>query len=589
MSYFLMKRMVFLVTGLSLASSAAMPAQDNPVFEAFVSIRTASLDSYFELSFILRNASGYDFQPPDLRDFVVASGPSRTIRSSIINGKASQEVSFSYSVKPRKTGTFKIGAASIKVDSRILRTNPISLVVVERRETQHPAQSGEDYFIRAEPSVESAYVGQQISLDYKLYTLVDIESYNVLEESDYPGFYAEDLRRFDSHIVREQLNRGAYTTKILKRVALFPQQTGALAIAPLQLQLNLIEEEPSKPGSFFFSRQIKRVLAQTQPVQIEVRPLPPGAPPHFSGAVGRYSAHSNVHRAVISTDDVLAIRLTLNGNGDMKRTQAPPLELPDEFEVYEPRLIEESKYESAGEIISKKVFEYLALPRQVGDYTIAPVFAFFDPDSNAYRMTEEMTHAVTIRPGSRRLAPEPPGEYTGAEVGMDVHEPRYNIQPRRSGSAFFYSPLFWTLGAFPFALFGAAVVLRIVERRDQRIDPLRRKRRQARKEARRRLDEARKLLRAGDARAFYHEISRAILGYIGDKLNIPRSGMSKDNVREKLRSLSLPESLIENCLRLVHTCEVALFAGNAQVADMNEVFQQTEEILAAMESGITDK
>ena len=143
------------------------------------------------------------------------------------------------------------------MDGKTLRSEPVTIRVVEGRTgADATAAASGRFFVRAEPATGEAYIGQQIWLDYKLYTTIDIESYNILEESDYPGFYAEDLKRTDGRVMREVVDGTSYTTKVLKRVALFPQQAGLLTVDALQIQLGIVEEG-SRPNSFFFNRQIK--------------------------------------------------------------------------------------------------------------------------------------------------------------------------------------------------------------------------------------------------------------------------------------------------------------------------------------------
>jgi len=554
--------------------------QDAPSFEARADAREVLLGSYFEVTFSLRDGDGSNFQAPSFRDFVVVAGPSRSISTRIINGQVTRQMSYSYSLKPRRIGRFSIGAASIEVGGNTLRTEPVSISVVRGK----PTEEGEgEFFIRAEPSATEAYIGQQISLDYKLYTTIDIENYNVLEETDYQGFYAEDLKRHDGRIMREVIDGQQYTTKVLKRVALFPQQTGKLTINPLQLQLGVIEGDGGRgANSFFFNRQIKRLLTQTEPVDITVMPLPEPRPEAFTGAVGEFDLTIDLGSRILSTDDALSLKLTIRGDGDIKRVLPPNVRFPDSFEAYEPKILNESIIERGGRLISEKTIEYLALPKQAGNFQLQPAFAYFQPDSNRYVVLDENQYQLTVAEGSRSVN-GPAIEAPAAAPLTDIHFIKTDTSLRRSGYTFFGSPGFWVLSLMPFLLLGSVVVVRQYRRRLQSTDPGLLRRRRAQKVARQRLQKAEQFRQLNQPRSFYDEVSKAMLGYVGDKLQIPGSEMSKENVREKLRTLKVDEAAIEQFLSVIHTCEMALFAGKDNAEAMQKTYDNALEVIASIE------
>ncbi len=573
--------MMIIAVGFLPAMTAA---QEAPEFEAFADARQVLVNGFFEVTFTLRNGNGSNFQPPAFKDFIVASGPSRSVSTTIINGQVSKEMSYTYSLKPRKTGRFTIGPASVDVDGKTLRTKALRIEVIAGKKDGSSNEKPQ-FMVQAEPSTKSAYIGQQISLDYKLYTTINIESYNLLEESDYPGFYAEDLKRFDSRVTREIVGGVQYTTKVLKRIALFPQQAGALTLEPLQLQLGVVTDDARRPNSFFFNRQIQRLMAQTEPVVLNVLTLPAGAPESFSGAVGQFTMTSSINRSTLTTDDIVTIRVTITGNGDIKRVQPPNLKLPPSFELYEPKVVDERTYETNGSLEGKKVIEYLALPREAGEYRIRPVFTFFDPDSASYRTIGEMEYALTIRPGSRRPASAPIiSDDDLAAADQDIRYLKTNIKLHKQRGYFVGSPVFWTLTALPFFLLGGVVFLRRIQDRQRNIDPLLLRSRQARKAALKRLEQAKVFMEKSQSRSFYDEISKAMLGYVGDKLRIPRSTMTKDNVQQKLTELQVSETNIQQFLQIVQNCEMALFAGKDNAGAMSQTYQDTLEVLTAIEA-----
>lgn len=548
-------------------------------FEAHTNARQIVLNSYFEITFTLRNADGDNFTPPSFDNFSVLAGPSRAMSTTIINGAVSKEISFSYTLRPKRSGKFSIGSASMKVNGKTLKTNSLAIEVVDAKKLKKDNPVNR-IFIEAQLNTKDAYLGQQITLDYKLYTAADIDSYSILQECDYQGFYAQDLRRFDEPPVREVIKGVQYVTKILKRVALFPQQAGTLSISPMELELAVLVGD-SREEIFSLNRDVQRLLVRTEPVQVNVRPLPPNAPPSFTGAVGQYSAGFALARADVSTDDVLSLRLSISGSGDIKRVQPPKLNLPDSFEIFDPKILAEETLENLnGEIVGKKEIEYLIQPKSPGTYRLQPAFTYFDPEKKQYITLNESIFDVTVRQGTQRpnTATEPP-----ADVDEDIRYIKINTHLQKANNHFFGSPAFWTLTALPFLFFMGVIVLKRNQLQSSNIDSLQLRIKRARQEASYRLKLAEQHLKANESRAFYDEISRALLGYVCDKLQIPGSELTKENVQEKLRSLQVEEALIQDFMQIIQTCEIALYSGKDNPEAMSDIYQRAVNNLSKME------
>ncbi len=566
--------------------STTLALRAQVTFEAFADARQVYLDGFFDVTFSLKNGKGEDFTPPDFQGVELVSGPRRAVSTTIINGQVSNETNIIYTLKPERLGALRIGPARITVDGEVLRSNALRVDVVER-ETVDGEAADEPIFIRSLTSVDSAYVGQQVSLDYKLYTSTNIESYNVLQEAEYPGFFAQDLKRFDSRVMRELLGGQQYTTKVLKRVALFPQQAGLLQIDPMRLQLGVVEGEDRSTRSFFFNRKIRRVMVESSPAAIRVMPLPANPPETFTGAVGDYDMNIEAGSRSISTDEVLSLRVSLTGTGDIKRVLPPALPFPASFDLYDPRVLEESTFEVNGRIQSRKTFEYLAQPTEAGDYRIEPAFTYFDPDSSAYVTLHAEPIDLSVEAGSGRPRARLP-EMAGP-AARDIRYLKTVGSIGKSGKPFFQSVAFWGLTALPFFVFLGMIGTQRVQRYRESLDPTLLRRKRARKQALKRLRSAKIHLEAGENRAFYDEVSKSMLGYVGDKLQIPRSDLSKENVRAKLVSLGVEESLTERFVKLLQTCEMALFAGRDKAEGMQEVYTEATELLTSIEQAFRGK
>ncbi len=539
-------------------------------------------NGYFQVTYTLNNARGGNFEAPSFKNFKVLNGPNRSMSTTIINGNTTQKVSYSYSLQPKKVGKFRIAPATISVNGKTIKSNALLIDVIKASAASKNATEEQQLFVKAEIDTNLVYVGQQLVIDYKLYTTVNIENYDIAFEPEYQGFFARDIRRFDSRAVREVVDGIQYTTKVLKRIALFPQQTGLQTIAPMTVRLGVITGN-KRPNSFFFSNQIKPVNVQTNPLDINVKSLPMPVPPSFSGAVGKYAVNSFIDKTNLTTDDAIAVKLTIQGNGDIKRLQPPSLNFPGVFEVYEPKVLDEISQESGGKLIGQKTIEYLAIPKQKGQYQLNPSFTYFDTDSAKFITLVPNVFNLNIRQGKGTPTSQLP---VGSEVviNKDIRYIKSNTSFNSKGTPFPKTGLFYGLLLFPFLVLSGAFIYKQLLAKNGNIDIALLKKNRAQKVATKRLETANEFLKANKSRDFYDEISRALLGYVCDKLSIPLSELTKDNVRQKLQSLQVQEQHITDYMAIIKITEMALFAGMDNSASMQETYQKSVKVISEIET-----
>jgi hypothetical protein len=393
----------FLTLLAAMFTGLLIRGQEVTTFEAGTDARQVIVGNYFEVYFTLRNAAGKDFVAPAFAGFKVVSGPNQSVSTSMVNGQVTQQSTWSFGVIATKPGTFSIGSASIRTDGKKLST---ALLTIEVLNAPSPgARRGakaEPIFLVAQLSDSVAYAGQQVLLDFKIYTSKDVDSYNLLQEPTYDGMYSQEQQRYESRLAREVLQGVQYTTKVLKRVALFPQQTGTFDIGPMTLQVGVLADEQDSQRDIFFFRDVQMVNVSSAPVTLTAKPLPPGSPSSFCGGVGHYTLDVQMSNQSLSTDDVLSIRLVVAGDGDARKLFAPKLQLPAGLEVYEPKMLEENTFESAGKWMHTKTFEYLVSPQTAGQFPILPELSYFDTDSARYVRLAKDAVMLDVGQGSRK-------------------------------------------------------------------------------------------------------------------------------------------------------------------------------------------
>lgn len=553
--------------------------QSQVTFTAEADAKRIVEEQYFSVTFTLTNGRWTQFTPPAWRGFNQVGNPSQRQSSTIVNGKGTTSYSVVYNVKAKKPGQYTIGSATAKVNGKLLKTKPFSIEVVKKKDL--PAgtvDAGNEFFVQVEPSTTVARIGQQITVDYKLYTKVNIESYDMGEDPEYNGFFAQDIRRFSYRTMQEEIDGEMYATKVFKRVALFPQQAGLLTIDPMNIRLG--KSEPGRRRSFFFN-EVKYIPYQVDSVNINVVPFPPDSiPPNFSGAVGTYEMKASVNNRNLTTDDAVVITMSIEGNGDLKRIISPTMDLGKNFEVYDPRILEESTYENGGEIYGRKILEYQALPLKPGNYSVQPRFTYYDTDSLDFITLGVNPLQVTVKKGRKKQTSSITETGNGKAEFLPIKtETTFSTK----GKFFFGSAFFWILVLLPFLFLGGALVYRQKLIREGSIDFELLKMQRAQKVAVQKLSQAEQLMNNQNSKGFYDEVSRASFGYVCDKLKIPMAELSKANIEDKLQSLNVSQNHIDSFIKIIKTCEMALFAGMDNSAAMQETYDSAKEVIVKIE------
>jgi BatD DUF11 like domain len=335
-----------------------------------------------EVSFILKNGEGEDFISPDFsNDFYILSGLNRGLSTVIQNGQMQREMSFSYTLQPKRNGKITIRPARIKVKGKTLKSNSLTILVTSDGKQENNDQN---FFIRAELAQNTIYLGQQVRLDYKIYTRKEIQNYSILQESDYGGFYAADIQRMDNMVQTTNIKGKTYYTKILRSVALYPQQTGKQSISPLVLQVGLLEEDPQRPSSLFFNGDVNYVNVESNVLNVTVKDLPKPVPSNFNGGIGNFSAFGSIDKTSATTNETFYLTITILGDGDAKRIKSPNLNLPPSFQLYDTKSEEEERGENEGKKFSQKSFTYVIQPQKEGEFSFQPSFTYFYPLTGKY-------------------------------------------------------------------------------------------------------------------------------------------------------------------------------------------------------------
>lgn len=546
-------------------------------FTATVDKKKIAVGEPFELKFSLKNANGSRFVAPTLSaDFDLLSGPSRMNAMSIINGVSTSSESYTFVLRPKREGSFTIGSASIIADKKTLQSPPLSIEVTKGRSTVAPDLRNvrEDVFVRAEPSTTTAYIGGQILLDFKIYTRLNLSGQSFGDEPKFEGFYKQDIEQFPHTDEQIKVNGKTYLTRVLKRVALFPQVEGTFTLDPMTMQVGAVtqakEFDPFENpfGAMMSDVQIRTI--STPPLSITVKKLPETSNiPTFSGGVGSFQALFSMPQTMATTDEALSLRLKIVGNGDAKRWNAPNLESNDSsYTIYPPRLISEQAHENGGELETVKEFEYQIVPKQAGAVQINPAFTFFNADKNDFQ-TISQSFSVNIVQGTGKIATVSADDPIEGET-----DSFFSLKNATLLLAFL--ALIFVLYRFS-KLFLAGLSSVKMPKKEEKTQQMPQnitekpifvpeikietpQNTPPQYEAHKRWQTAEKYANEGNYTAFFDELSRVLQNVVIEKTGLQRAEFTREKAAEYLQNMQIADNTIAEWLNLLQRCDLALFA-----------------------------
>ncbi len=543
----------------------------------------------------------------DISEFALYMGSSGTSQNiQIINGKMSVSKSISTSYVANKAGTFQIPPAEIEFDGVIYRTDPIAIQIQQQssaprsvpKDRQGAASSSQatmedDIFLRALVNKKRVYVNEPIILTYKIYTALTVTSYGISKAPNTAGFWVEEFPlREQPNTTRENYNGRDFLTAEIKKYSLFPTDAGTKTIGPMMIECDVRVQARSRSvfdGFFddpFFGRSVRQAV-NSSPTNIEVMPLPEdNKPADFSGAVGSYSITAQVDKKQVKTNDAIALKVTLSGSGNIKMLPTPHVEIPADFEQYDPKVSQQMDYQG-NTITGSKSFEYVLIPRFPGIQKIKPVhFSYFDTKSGTYRRISTPEMEIVVEKGSEDLMVYGSG-LSKEEVkllGKDIRFIQKNIPDFKRKNRFFHnSGLYLALFVFPLVLLGAALIYQ--NHQDKLSGNIAYARnRQANQMAMKKLKKAKQVLSESTQKQFYAEASHGLLGFLADKFNISAAGMMTDQVEELMKEHKINEQVISEYLSCLNLCDYQRFApSNSTLPEMKEFYEKAKAAIIAAE------
>ena len=603
-----MRKVYLLILIFMITLSAKGFAQK---YSATVDKSTVSQGERFQAYFTFSGGdmnSIKNFRAPDFRGLTVLSGPNESSSIQMVNGAVSSTVTYSYVLVAPSVGNFTIGSSSLFYKGKRFVTKPIRVKVIKGKVKAKSSNSSgisdeelmQNVFIRAIPNKTTLFKGEQLILTYKLYTRLNISSPQISQLPSYKGFWNEELEMLNRINFHVEMYKGKrFKVATIKKIALFPTETGKLTITPFELKVPIVVQKRRRSGDIFddffsdpfFNRTqtIEKNIASNR-VVINAKPLPAGAPASFTGAVGKFGFKVSIDKLKAKVNDPLTIKIKLTGTGNIELAQIPELKMPEGFEVYDPKT--SNKITRKNYVSGTKTVEYLVVPRISGKRRIDPIsFTYFDTQKKKYVTTKFGPYTLQIEQGSAVTGTQStPSGFSKEDIQLLNKDIRFiktgNLNlTKQIRIQVFPAWLIYTIAGSTFLF----LILSFVEMRRRKlsgnVELIQSKK--SEKEARKRLKEAKKSLEKNELAQFYSNLAAGLFGYLETKLRIPKSEFTLDKAEEKMKALNIPVDLISEVRKVAEKSEYVRFApSSADGVSGQELYEDTVKLIVKLESKI---
>ncbi|PJI26510.1 BatD family protein [Prevotella intermedia] len=536
------------------------------------------------------------------------AGPYYTSQRNLqmVNGhmSSSSSESYTYVFMATKRGNFNIPPARIIVKGQTLASTPVKITAAGNANISRSAQSSgggrqdiaitrpevktigsKDLFVKVTANKRTVHEQEPVLLTYKVYTNVNLVRM-AGKMPDIKGSHVQEITLPQQKVFRtEKLNGRTYRTTTWSQYVVYPQATGKLRV-PSVTFTGLVRPNIDDFDPFAFMNDGGDIQKQVEAegIAIDVLPLPQ-KPTDFSGAVGKLNIKAQLNKTDVKEGDPVNLRIVIAGVGNLKLMRQPTVTFPDGFDVYDPKLSDKTHLTANG-VEGSMVYDFLAVPRKEGKYTVPPVtFVYFDTATKSYKTLRTQAFKINVAKGDGTT--QNVEAFTG-NGKQDIRGLKTGAEQMLAETNFFGSFGYWFVALLLVAVF-VVVLIMLRKRANIRGDIARLKGKNAERVALNRLHKAKVFLEMRKAEDFYDENLRALWGYVSDKLNIPVEQLSRNNVKENFAELGIDGSVIDKFIAALDECEFQRYAPGDERGNMSLTYDAAVKAITDIEEAMRNQ
>ncbi len=618
-----MKKLFSILTAV-LIFCATMAAQTS--FQV-IPPRNVIAGNRFAVTYRLSNGEGTSLNAPAINGCKLLNpqpGVSTSQSYQIINGQASSSstVEYTFIYRAEEEGTFTIPAASIVVDGKKLTSQSAKFIILPADKAPQSQQAGgygygyggsapqqsvhvddlssqddtsrpiskDDIFVRIILNKSHAYEQEAIECTIKLYTKFQrINSFMMTTPPTFDGFLIEEVDTQAALNAVENYNGQNYVTAVLKKCIIFPQKSGKLTISSGKYDLSVVQIERVSNGWFVSGRPVeKEVHLQPYSSTVDITPLPEPRPAGFDNAVGQFTFESRLAPEKLKTGEAASLEYIVTGTGNIKYIHEPKPEIPDDFEQFSPKTDYRTRV-SGSTVTGTMMVDYTIVPQSVGTFKIPEQkFVYFDPAKKSYVTLTAPGYNMEIAKGSGTTISAEQREIEARNTDI-LHIKTGDKHLSQTHHPLIFNWWYWVVAG----LLVVALILAItVYGRQVRLnaDVAGRRNARASKVARKSLREAVCFMKSRQPERFYEAMLKAMWGYLGDKLSIPVSQLTRQNISQTLADRGVGEDVAGRIINVLDQCEMARYTpDSSSEASVEAVYNEATSSINELEKSNISK
>jgi hypothetical protein len=593
-------------------------------FYTKVNEKEIAQNEYLQVEYTIENAKSVDkFSISPFKNFQVIQGPIQASGMSVTNGVMSEYKGLSYILQPTVTGTLSIPGASAIIDGKPMQSNMVKVVVsragsinkvppsqgfsppsaplLPQVDEEYTLSMGENIadkikknlIVVAEVNKTSCYEGEPIVATYKLYSRLRSES-RVIKRPSLNGFSVFDMMEPESNNPGvETLHGRSYNVHLIRKTQLFPLQAGTFILDPVELEnkVRFIKTKARKPGpqtsmdqlidEFLSDEGGKEAVEHvftlaSKPVTITVKPLPPGKPENFNGAVGSFKIKADLKKNNVAAGDAIELHVQIKGQGNFTVINSPLLTLPGDMESFDPA-IKEDLDKTVYPLNGTKSFDFILTARDTGDYQIPPIiFSFFDPSSALYKTLKSDSFKIHVGPAVKKK-----NQFSLLRNNSALSEKSLDGFPVKAALLSLAVIFVAGLGLYQWRIKSKHVKSKkaVTTENKNLSKPVEHVKRDE-------LKEAKWALQVEESQRFYREVNKAAWRVMSEKLNLSATEQNKFNAISKLKLKGVSPEIVQKLESVLNECEMALYTPVHDITDMQHTLKKAEEVLKVIQVSV---
>jgi hypothetical protein len=358
-----------------------------------------------------------------------ATGQSRQFE--IHNFSTSSSVTYNYTILPLRAGKFTIPPQIVHAGGSLLRTPELTLNVADSPgglSGTKPSRGTQSNSVRASDLVfaelivpkKTAYVGEIVPVQIRMGFDPRVRP-RLIEAPEITGqgFTAQKFQ--ESGQTSENINGRPYDV-VSYKTAITAARAGKFELGPVKAKAQVLVprarnaprtrsrspfdlfdlddpfSDPFFSNPFAQMGERREVEIKSEPVALEVKPLPGNAPPSFSGAIGNFTMTTDAKPRNVQVGDPITVTTAISGRGNFDRVNAPVVEDERGWHKYPPS----SKFKQDDEIgiSGTKTFEMVLSPNEKKQSLPLLAFSYFDPLKDQYVTLHSEPIAITVQGGA---------------------------------------------------------------------------------------------------------------------------------------------------------------------------------------------